>query len=770
MNQSFEPTLSRSASRAKRAAAFVSVPNAPPPMVVEKGGERFFRFLCWLGAVLALVVSFFQNWNIPWPGQGMALRSGSFVWEALVLTTLLFTGSLIGGGWWRVMQRGRRLGSAGIFLWSSLALGGVLSREWFWAGFYLWLLPAGVVWIKNARLEKTRAFFFQKHSWNGVFSLVWIGVCTGCDALLLRDAPPGFWAAADFLLGRVLNHLIIASTLWFLLLWHDRWASRLGRVIAWSGVVLLLYSVATNALLHLWWTKGWIELLGEMEVGGRESISSSLSASGVVLRGKDFLWIGGSLITMAGAFLGCRWLSVRTQWRVSLAQLGLLAVLAWMGYQANQLMGVAVKERAWRWWEAKSFHLRMTPIQPEQGLAGYQMQFVNPQPEVSPQNLVKKPDVIFIIVETLRADAIRPEVAPFLTKWREEECQPIAEGWAASNATHLSWFSILTGRLPVFYQEAREARQLAFLPALLSGSGYHVEATVAGDLGYLGMRRTLFGEPASLDALVYNDAAALRKNPFIPLHDQATLEKMRRSISSRPANGGFFLTSIDSTHFPYQWATNFVPPFKDYAKNPLPPFLASQEDVQRIVQRYWNSVSWVDQEIEEFMAFLKTENRYDDAIIVVTGDHGEEFREQGSWFHCSSLNPAQTSVPILIKWPKSMGRGPAVQQASHLDLTPTVLDALGVEKAVWDSLPGRSLLRPGEGTIVLGTNYAGKNGEALVFRHAGREAALSWQNYWEAQVPEEAWLERRQGMHQENLLEEFPDVRGRIFREIEQIH
>lgn len=178
------------------------------------------------------------------------------------------------------------------------------------------------------------------------------------------------------------------------------------------------------------------------------------------------------------------------------------------------------------------------------------------------------------------------------------------------------------------------------------------------------------------------------------------------------------------------------------------------------------------------MAFLKAQNRYDDAIIIVTGDHGEEFKEQGSWFHCSALNPMQTNVPILIKWPKNMGRGPLVKQASHLDLLPSLFDAVGMEEKTWADLPGQSLLHPQDRSIVITTHYAGKNGEAMLLLRDGWQAAFGWDHFWQPIVPQKLWLERIEGPQgsasqqaPETFLplmrQQFPDVFGRIFKTLE---
>jgi hypothetical protein len=75
--------------------------------------------------------------------------------------------------------------------------------------------------------------------------------------------------------------------------------------------------------------------------------------------------------------------------------------------------------------------------------------------------VTRRPDVHLFIVETLRGDAMRPEVMPFLSHWRDTECQPVGAAYAASNATHLSWFAMLSGKPPVFWDRARQAQRPA---------------------------------------------------------------------------------------------------------------------------------------------------------------------------------------------------------------------------------------------------------------------------------------------------------------------
>ena len=57
--------------------------------------------------------------------------------------------------------------------------------------------------------------------------------------------------------------------------------------------------------------------------------------------------------------------------------------------------------------------------------------------------------------------------------------------------------------------------------------------------------------------------------------------------------------------------------------------------VSRLWNRYLNAASYVDSIIGEFIGELKRRNLYDGSVLIVTGDHGEEFGESGRFLHNS---------------------------------------------------------------------------------------------------------------------------------------
>jgi membrane-anchored protein YejM (alkaline phosphatase superfamily) len=87
----------------------------------------------------------------------------------------------------------------------------------------------------------------------------------------------------------------------------------------------------------------------------------------------------------------------------------------------------------------------------------------------------------------------------------------------------------------------------------------------------------------------------------------------------------------------------------------------------------------------------------DSTIVVVTGDHGEEFMEKGRWGHASAFTEEQTRVPLVLYIP---GQAPAEihRMSSHLDLPATLLRLLGVANPPSDYSLGNDLLHGPERT------------------------------------------------------------------------
>jgi choline-sulfatase len=112
-------------------------------------------------------------------------------------------------------------------------------------------------------------------------------------------------------------------------------------------------------------------------------------------------------------------------------------------------------------------------------------------------------------------------------------------------------------------------------------------------------------------------------------------------------------------------------------------YVVTAADRQLLRARYDEELLGVDRLIGELVEELKDRDLYDDTLILVTGDHGEEFGEHGGYFHGQSLHDELLHVPLVWK-PPSSWEGPRDQvvdgTVEQRNVAATFLDAAGVRQ------------------------------------------------------------------------------------------
>lgn len=102
---------------------------------------------------------------------------------------------------------------------------------------------------------------------------------------------------------------------------------------------------------------------------------------------------------------------------------------------------------------------------------------------------------------------------------------------------------------------------------------------------------------------------------------------------------------------------------------------------------YRGEVRHVDEQLGLFFDRLRTAGLYEDALIIVTSDHGEELLEHGGWWHGATVYDEQVHVPLLVKLPGNQRAGTWVPwQVREIDIPATILGVAGVEPEpeTWD--------------------------------------------------------------------------------------
>jgi arylsulfatase A-like enzyme len=297
--------------------------------------------------------------------------------------------------------------------------------------------------------------------------------------------------------------------------------------------------------------------------------------------------------------------------------------------------------------------------------------------------------VVIVTIDTLRADRLpaygyKGVETPNLDALRRDAVL-FQNAYSHCPLTLPSHVSLFSGLLPPAHGVRNnlgyrfDAAAHPSLPTLLKGAGYATGAAVSS-----WVLRQETGLGASFDA--YDDVTGRAASSAAELQRPGA-ETVQRALGFVRAQHGkpFFL---------------FVHLFEPHAPYAPPP-----RERERWGSTYEGEIAAADVALGGLLEGLKGAGVYDEALIVVTSDHGEGLGEHGEEEHGILLYREVLHVPLLLKRPHRAQAGTTVERTVGLvDILPTVTASLGLPTP--PGLLGRSLLAPAKGpTAVYSETY-----------------------------------------------------------------
>jgi arylsulfatase A-like enzyme len=319
--------------------------------------------------------------------------------------------------------------------------------------------------------------------------------------------------------------------------------------------------------------------------------------------------------------------------------------------------------------------------------------------------------VFLIVIDTLRADRLscygyQAHRTPHLDALADSGVR-FARARAVASWTVPSMGALLTSRLPAELglvesdedekwpgrkRQRRRQRSLtlpaepATLATVLRGSGFRTAAFV--DQPMLSPRHGFqrgfddWFQPDAKGAIARHDAAAgLRRQTWATTafafeSDTALIEGFEAWLPAHASRGPVFAwLHLLTPHRPY------TPPASHPVGAPDP----TQSDL------YDAEIRAVDALVGRALAAIATHLGWENALVVLTSDHGEAFGEHGSFEHGNSLHREVLDVPLLLSAPGRLPRGRTIDAlVRSIDVAPTLLAVVGVPAPA--EMRGESLL------------------------------------------------------------------------------
>jgi len=362
-------------------------------------------------------------------------------------------------------------------------------------------------------------------------------------------------------------------------------------------------------------------------------------------------------------------------------------------------------------------------------------------------------NVILLTVDSLRADCVEAGLTPSLTRFAREAVV-FSSAFSQGPYTNMSMPSLFTGRYPsqlapieVHGVYGVSVRGTPTLATLLAAAGYHtlgfhsnpfLSRVFGFDRGFAEFYDDLLLDGARLPArwkLLLNRAHRLgRATPFLPA---AALNRVVVAGLERAKEPFFLWVHYMDPHGPYA-AGGWGPLGKLRAerlwrKATRRPEEISGPEHDELWAGYRQRIASLDEHLGALFAEFTRRGLWENSLVFVTADHGDEFGEHGGYTHTHKLYDELIHVPLVVRVPGAAPR--RVEEVVELvQVVPTVLGEAGAslpEELAGDRLELRQAEAPtGSGGASLSEaelipNYIGclreKNWKLIGEERAGRE-------------------------------------------------
>jgi len=313
-----------------------------------------------------------------------------------------------------------------------------------------------------------------------------------------------------------------------------------------------------------------------------------------------------------------------------------------------------------------------------------------------------RPNFLILLVDALRPDHLstygysRP-TSPNLDLLAKESLV-FENAFAQSHCTNFSVPTLFTSRLPLETKTKQSSYynlspDLVMLPQTLQEAGYSTVAFCVNPLIHWD-----YGYDAGFDA-------------FYQGHEkgEALNEKALTWLKTNAPQPFFIYLHYMDVHGPYCAPEKYRAPFLSGIPSPTDQAvrygqiteMLDQMETGKVYRReeqeylralYDGGINYTDWYIGELLAQLKQMGLYENTVIIVLADHGEEFWEHGGLGHGGQLYDELLRVPLIIKLPAAFGfRGKRLTTPARIiDIYPTIMELAGLSSP--SRLRGKSLL------------------------------------------------------------------------------
>lgn len=350
------------------------------------------------------------------------------------------------------------------------------------------------------------------------------------------------------------------------------------------------------------------------------------------------------------------------------------------------------------------------------------------------------PNVILIVADAVRADHVSAygyarSTTPNLDAQIAAQGARFAEASAAAAWTFPSNVAMLTGRSPARFGVAWSAvnavlpNSATLLSEYLHQAGYHTAGFVAANYlqsqygfaqGYDTYSATVRSDPNSPRAAEVNQLITTwLDHDWLPISSTQPLFMLVYYFD--PHTWYDPPPPFDTLYDPTYTGTVTPAVFANGRSVVDGSLILTPRDVEHVQALYDGEIAYWDQQLGVLLNALASRRVLDNALIIVTSDHGQQFGEHGLWLHHNSVYEEVLRTPLLVRYTGVISPGRVITSpVQNLDITPSILDWLSLP--VPPNLDGQSIVTLTQGSVPAQPR--------AIFSEQDAVTDPSWGNYW----------------------------------------
>lgn len=310
----------------------------------------------------------------------------------------------------------------------------------------------------------------------------------------------------------------------------------------------------------------------------------------------------------------------------------------------------------------------------------------------------RKYNVIVLAVEGLRFDMLDPEIMPNTWKFSQQNLA-FKNHYSGGNGSRFGIFSLFYGIHGSYWHNFLSRRISPIMMDTLIDKGYDFKILSSTLLTFPEFRKTAFVRvPAFIeDSFETSDMTE---------RDRIITDKLISYLSSHNREKPFFsYLFFNSSHQTYKYPPAFEKFRPVVEREEINYFTdADKEKMPMFKNRFKNAVYYTDHMIGKIITALEAKGLMDRTVLLITGDHGDEFYENGYFGHTSAFGDYQVKTVFVLHVPGAGARS-TERLTSHMDFVPTIMELLGTITPSGSYSQGLSLLGTKEHDYVSSANW-----------------------------------------------------------------